>query len=60
LGGETRAASYLDDLLFGISPRDSFAYGLVVGGVAIVGLLANAVPAQRAAVLDPMRALRTE
>lgn len=53
-------ASYLDDLLFGISPRDPFVYGLVVVGVAIVGLLANVVPARRAAALDPMRALRTE
>jgi predicted permease len=54
------AASYLHNLLFGISPRDPFVYALVVLGVASIGLLANAVPARRAAALDPMRALRSE
>jgi ABC-type antimicrobial peptide transport system permease subunit len=54
------AASYLDNLLFGISPRDPLVYALVVLGVAAIGLLANAVPARRAAALDPMRALRSE
>jgi predicted permease len=54
------AASYLDNLLFGISPRDPFVYALVVLGVAAIGLLANALPARRAAALDPMKALRSE
>jgi predicted permease len=53
-------ASYLDNLLFGISPRDPFVYLLVLLGVAAIGLLANALPARRAASLDPMRALRSE
>jgi putative ABC transport system permease protein len=54
------AASYLDNLLFGISPRDPFVYALVVLGVTAIGLLANALPARRAAALDPMKALRSE
>ena len=54
------AAGLLERLLFGVSPRDPLVYGGVVLVVALVGLLANAVPARRAASLDPVRALRTE
>jgi putative ABC transport system permease protein len=54
------AATLLEKLLFGVSPRDPFVYTVVVLAVIAVGLLANAIPARRAAALDPMRALRTE
>jgi putative ABC transport system permease protein len=54
------AATLLDKLLFGVSSRDPFVYTVVVVAVIAVGLLANAIPARRAAALDPMRALRTE
>jgi putative ABC transport system permease protein len=54
------AATLLESLLFGVSPRDPWVYTAVVLAVAAVGLLANAIPARRAAALDPMRALRTE
>jgi ABC-type antimicrobial peptide transport system permease subunit len=54
------AAGLLEKLLFGVSPRDPLVYAAVVLAVAAVGLLANAIPARRAASLDPMRALRTE
>ena len=54
------AAGLLENLLFGVSPRDPLVYGAVVLVVAAVGLLANAVPARRAASLDPVRALRSE
>jgi ABC-type antimicrobial peptide transport system permease subunit len=54
------AATLLESLLFGVSPRDPWVYTAVVLAVAGVGLLANAIPARRAAALDPMRALRTE
>jgi len=53
-------STLLEEPLFGISPRDPFVYTLVVSAVAAVGLLANALPARRAAAPDPMRALRTE
>jgi putative ABC transport system permease protein len=54
------AATLLEKLLFGVSPRDPLVYAGVVFAVVAVGLLANAIPARRAASLDPMRALRTE
>jgi putative ABC transport system permease protein len=54
------AAGLLEKLLFGVSPRDPLVYAAVVLAVSAVGLLANAIPARRAASLDPMRALRTE
>ena len=54
------AAGALEKLLFGVSPHDPVVYGGVVAAVAAVALLANAIPARRAARLDPMRALRTE
>jgi len=54
------AGSLLEKLLFGVSPRDPLVYGAVVLAVAAVGLLANAIPARRAAALDPVKALRTE
>ena len=54
------AATLLETLLFGVSPRDPSIYLVVLLTVAGVGLLANALPARRAAGLDPMRALRSE
>jgi len=60
LAAALAAAGLLEKLLFGVSPRDPLVYAAVVLAVAAVGLLANAIPARRAASLDPMRALRTE
>lgn len=54
------AAGLLGKLLFGVSPHDPAIYGAVLLGVALVGLLANLVPARRAATIDPIRALRSE
>ena len=54
------AAGLLGKLLFGVSPHDPVIYGAVFLGVAAVGLLANLVPARRAATIDPIRALRSE
>jgi predicted permease len=54
------AARLLETLLFGVSPRDPLIYTAVILGVACVGLLANFVPARRAAAVDPMLALRVE
>ncbi|MBV9182917.1 MAG: hypothetical protein JO356_16535, partial [Acidobacteria bacterium] len=47
-------------LLFDVSSRDPLIYALVLIGLFTVGLLANLVPAHRAATIDPMRALRFE
>ncbi|WP_263351475.1 ABC transporter permease [Acidicapsa acidisoli] len=46
--------------LYGVKPLDSLSYLLAVAGVAVVAVVASAVPAGRAASVDPMRALRTE
>jgi predicted permease len=46
--------------LYGVKPLDSVSYLLAVAGVAVVAVVASAVPAGRAASVDPMRALRTE
>jgi len=46
--------------LYGVKPLDAVSYFLAVMGVAGVALVASAVPAGRAASVDPMRALRTE
>jgi putative ABC transport system permease protein len=54
------ATTLLEKLLFGVSPRDPFVYAAAVLAIAAVGLLANAIPARRAAALDPVRALRAE
>jgi predicted permease len=50
----------LTSSLYGVKPLDAASYLLAVAGVAVVALLASAVPAGRAASVDPMRALRTE
>jgi predicted permease len=46
--------------LYGIKPLDALTYVLAVVGVAVVALVASAIPAARAASVDPMRALRVE
>jgi putative ABC transport system permease protein len=60
LAGAFFAARLLQTVLFGVSPRDPLTYVAVILGVTAVGLLANFVPARRAASVDPMRALRFE
>jgi ABC-type antimicrobial peptide transport system permease subunit len=40
--------------------RDAATYAVVVSSVGLVGVLANFIPARRAAAVDPIRALRAE
>jgi len=47
-------------LLFGLKPYDPAVMGMACLGLAIVAVLASAVPARRAAKLQPMVALREE
>jgi ABC-type antimicrobial peptide transport system permease subunit len=60
LAGTLWAARLLNTLLFGVSSTDPFIYAIVILGVAFMALLANLVPARRAAAVEPMRALRFE
>jgi len=60
LAGALGAVRLLQSLLFGVSSKEPTVYGAVILGVVLIGLLANAIPARRAASVDPMRALRFE
>ncbi len=54
------ATRWVSSLLYGLKPTDTMTY-LVSGAVlAVVALAASAVPAWRAARLDPMEALRED
>jgi predicted permease len=50
----------LSSSLYGVKPLDALTYALATVGVVIVAFAASAVPASRAASVDPLKALRTE
>ena len=54
------AGQVLASVLYGMSPYDPIAYGSAACLLAAVALLANWLPAHRAARIDPMVALRQE
>jgi predicted permease len=56
----TLVSRALSASLYGVKPLDAATYLLAVAGVAVVALAASALPAGRAASIDPMRALRAE
>jgi len=60
LGGAAAASSLLRSLLFGVSPFDPLVISLAALGVLLLALAASALPAMRAATIDPMAALRGE
>jgi predicted permease len=60
LVGALWATRLLRTLLFGVRWYDPLIYGVVVLLLLGVGLLANLVPARRAARVDPMQALHFE
>jgi ABC-type antimicrobial peptide transport system permease subunit len=47
-------------LLFGVSQHDPFTFGAGAALVMVVGTLATAIPAYRAARVDPIATLRAE
>lgn len=51
---------YLEDVLFGIEPTDPLTYGLVIVAMLAVAGIASAVPARRAATVDPAIAFRSD
>ena len=59
-GALTAVGHALTSSLYGVKPFDVLSYVLAVIGVAIVALGASAVPAGRAASVDPLTALRAE
>jgi predicted permease len=50
----------LSSSLYGVQPLDALTYVFAILGVAVVAFVASAVPASRAASIDPLKALRTE
>ena len=54
------AGDGIQQVLFGVTPRDPFVYAAVVALVAVISLAAILVPARRATRVDPMIALRAE
>jgi putative ABC transport system permease protein len=53
-------ARLISGMLFGVSPNDPITLALFTLLLAGVALLANYVPARRAAMVDPMTALRND
>jgi putative ABC transport system permease protein len=58
--GAAAASRLLDSLLFEVSPFDPIVLTLSAVFVMLLALAASLIPAQRAASIDPMQALRAE
>jgi predicted permease len=54
------AARLLASAVYGVSVRDPMTYAAAIATMALVGVLGAAIPARRAAAVDPLHALRTE
>jgi putative ABC transport system permease protein len=50
----------LASVLYGVSVRDPTTYCAAIGTMAVVALVAAAIPAHRAASVDPLQALRAD
>ncbi len=60
LGGAAAASGLLRAFLYGVSPFDPLVMALAAAAVFLLTILAAAMPARRAAAVDPIRALRGE
>jgi putative ABC transport system permease protein len=60
VGGAIGAGRFLSSLLFGVAPYDALILTIAVVALFTTGLLANWLPARRAARVDPMISLRTD
>jgi predicted permease len=54
------AARALEGLLYGVAPHDPATFALVAALLFVLAVLASAIPAVRAARVDPLEALRSE
>ena len=54
------AGSAAESMLYGLKARDPLTMGMSIAGMAVVALIASVLPAQRAARVHPMVALRDE
>jgi predicted permease len=54
------ASHLLNSFLFGVSPFDPLVLALAAVSVLMLALVASLLPAQRAASIDPMKALRAD
>ena len=50
----------MEGLLYGVAPRDPATFAIVAALLLVIAVLASAVPAFRAARVDPLEALRSE
>ncbi|MGA8025506.1 MAG: ABC transporter permease [Bryobacteraceae bacterium] len=54
------AARMLTAILYGVTASDGLSYVSAILGVSLIALIASAIPAGRAASIDPLTALRME
>ena len=54
------ASRLLRSMLFSVSPDDPISFVAALAGMAVITLLASAIPARRASSVDPIVALRYE
>ncbi|MEO8679213.1 MAG: ABC transporter permease [Vicinamibacterales bacterium] len=60
LGAAAALSRYTQSLLFGVTPLDAWSYVAAPAVLLLVALAACAIPARRAASVDPAEALRCE
>ena len=54
------AGTAVASMLYGLKPGDPLTLGAAIAGMVIVALVASLLPAQRAATVHPMEALRED
>ena len=60
IAGALALARLMEGLVFGISTHDPWTFALAAVVLVVVSLVATAIPARRAATLEPIAALRDE